>query len=105
MGNVEAGERYSFKEADISDWMFMRNGKIVGNETMRPLLKRMPKAEAARYRAMLESPKGLKFEGVDKAVRGGQFSACSFAAISLMKRLCHDVTERRRRRPHPGKGP
>jgi uncharacterized protein YegJ (DUF2314 family) len=26
--------------------MFMRNGKIVGGETIRPLLKSMPKADA-----------------------------------------------------------
>ena len=43
VGNVANGERYEFTEADISDWLFMRNGKMVGNETMRPLLKRMPK--------------------------------------------------------------
>jgi uncharacterized protein YegJ (DUF2314 family) len=36
--------------------MFMRNGKLVGNETMRPLLKRMPKEQADRYRAMYETP-------------------------------------------------
>lgn len=54
--SVQSGQRYDFGEADISDWMFMRNGKIVGNETMRPLLKRMPEAEAERYRAMLEAP-------------------------------------------------
>jgi len=53
---VKAGQRYEFKEADVTDWMFMRNGKIVGNETMRPLLKRMPADQAARYRQMLEKP-------------------------------------------------
>ena len=45
-----------FGEAQILDWSFMRNGKIVGNETMRPLLDRLPKAEADKYRAMLEAP-------------------------------------------------
>jgi uncharacterized protein YegJ (DUF2314 family) len=54
--NVRAGQRIDVAEAQISDWMFMRNGKIVGNYTMRPLLERMPPKEAARYRAMLESP-------------------------------------------------
>ena len=28
-----AGDVVEFKEADISDWMFMRNDKIVGGET------------------------------------------------------------------------
>ena len=54
--SVKNGQRYIFAEADVTDWMFMRNGKIVGNETMRPLLKRMPEAEARRYRSLLESP-------------------------------------------------
>ena len=45
-----------FKEADISDWMFMRNGKIVGGETIRPLLKSLPKANADALREKLETP-------------------------------------------------
>ncbi len=53
---VQAGQRYEFTEAEISDWMFMRNGKMVGNETMRPLLKRLPKEEADQYRQILETP-------------------------------------------------
>jgi uncharacterized protein YegJ (DUF2314 family) len=56
VNNVSAGERYTFADADISDWMFMRNDKIVGNETMRPLLKRLPKAQADEYRAMYAAP-------------------------------------------------
>jgi len=54
--HVKMGQRYEFGEADISDWMFMRNGKMVGNETMRPLLKRMPAAQAAQYKALMEKP-------------------------------------------------
>jgi uncharacterized protein YegJ (DUF2314 family) len=53
---VREGERYTFKDADISDWMFVRNGKIVGNETVRVLLKHMSPEEAAATRAMLETP-------------------------------------------------
>jgi uncharacterized protein YegJ (DUF2314 family) len=53
---VTNGQRYEFTDEQISDWMFMRNGKMVGNETMRPLLKHMPEQEAATYRNMLESP-------------------------------------------------
>lgn len=54
--NVRNGGRHAFTAAQISDWLFMRNGKMVGNETMRPLLKRMPKAQADGYRAMYETP-------------------------------------------------
>ena len=56
VGNVKEGDRYNFAEADITDWMFMRNGKIVGNATMRPLLKQMAPEEAEVYRKMLETP-------------------------------------------------
>ena len=52
----KAGDVAEFKEADISDWMFMRNGKIVGGETIRPMLKRMSKADADALRARMESP-------------------------------------------------
>lgn len=54
--SVKEGQRHQFTERDISDWMFMRNGKIVGNETMRPLLKTLPKEKADQYRRMLEKP-------------------------------------------------
>jgi uncharacterized protein YegJ (DUF2314 family) len=51
-----AGDLVQFAEADISDWMFMRNGKIVGGETIRPMLRLMPKADADALRARLETP-------------------------------------------------
>jgi len=51
-----AGDTTDFREADISDWMFLRNDKIVGGETLRPLLKSMPKADAEALRARLETP-------------------------------------------------
>jgi uncharacterized protein YegJ (DUF2314 family) len=53
---VRVGERIQIAEGQISDWMYMRAGKIVGNFTMRPLLKRMQPQDAARYRAMLADP-------------------------------------------------
>lgn len=53
---VKFGQRVEFDETQISDWMYRRDGKIVGNFTMRPLLARMPAAEAERYRAMLAEP-------------------------------------------------
>jgi uncharacterized protein YegJ (DUF2314 family) len=52
----KAGDLVEFKEAAISDWMFMRNGKIVGGETVKLLLKTMPKADADALRARMERP-------------------------------------------------
>ena len=50
------GDLARFTDADISDWMFMRDGKIVGGETIKPLLKSMPKRDADALRARMESP-------------------------------------------------
>ncbi len=54
--NVQIGEKREVKKAEISDWMFIRGGKLYGNYTMRPLLKTMPKQEAERYRSMFANP-------------------------------------------------
>ena len=51
-----AGDPAEFAQVDISDWMFLRNGKIVGGETIRVLLKAVPKADADDLRARLETP-------------------------------------------------
>jgi uncharacterized protein YegJ (DUF2314 family) len=53
---LRLGDRIEIVPDRISDWMYLRNGRIVGNFTLRPLLKRMPPAEAERYRAMLAEP-------------------------------------------------
>jgi uncharacterized protein YegJ (DUF2314 family) len=54
--SVKIGQRIDVADEQISDWMFMRNGKMVGNYTLRPLLKSMPPAEAAKLKAILEEP-------------------------------------------------
>jgi uncharacterized protein YegJ (DUF2314 family) len=54
--SVKLGDRVEIPEADISDWMYMRDGKMVGNETMKPLLKKMPAVEAERYKKMMVEP-------------------------------------------------
>jgi uncharacterized protein YegJ (DUF2314 family) len=54
-GNI--GDQVEFKQIDISDWMFMRNDKIVGGATIKALLKSMPKEEADAVRARMEQPK------------------------------------------------
>ena len=51
--NVKHGQKWKIKKSDISDWMFMRDGKMHGNYTLRPLLKTMPPEEAAQLRAIL----------------------------------------------------
>ena len=56
VGSVKIGQSWTAKMAEISDWMFMRNGKMYGNYTMRPLLKAMPEDEAAKYRSILADP-------------------------------------------------
>ncbi|MDX2309139.1 MAG: DUF2314 domain-containing protein [Hyphomicrobium sp.] len=53
---VRLGQPYTFTSAEISDWTFKRNGKLVGNETMRILLPRMSAEQAAVYRNMYETP-------------------------------------------------
>ena len=52
----DIGDQAEFEHADISDWMFMRNEKIVGGETIKLLLKSMPKEDADAMRARLEQP-------------------------------------------------
>jgi uncharacterized protein YegJ (DUF2314 family) len=54
--NVKLGQKWKIKKEDISDWTFMKNDKLYGNYTMRPLLKTLPLAEAAKYKAMLAEP-------------------------------------------------
>jgi uncharacterized protein YegJ (DUF2314 family) len=54
--NVRMGEKRKVNKAEISDWMFMRGGKLYGNYTMRPLLKTMPKEEAEKYQSMIAEP-------------------------------------------------
>ncbi len=54
--SVKIGETYKFAADKISDWTFKRNGKLVGNETMRALLGRMPAEQATAYRSMYETP-------------------------------------------------
>jgi uncharacterized protein YegJ (DUF2314 family) len=51
----ELGQRIQFKEAEIADWLFMRNGKIVGNETLKVLFERMPPEKAALFRSLYET--------------------------------------------------
>jgi uncharacterized protein YegJ (DUF2314 family) len=54
--NVKLGDRITVNEADISDWLYIRNEKMVGNYTLRVLLKTMPKDEVEQYKQKLADP-------------------------------------------------
>ncbi len=56
VASVKLGDRIEIPEADISDWLYVRGGKMVGNRTLVPLLKTMPEKEAAGYRKMMAEP-------------------------------------------------
>jgi uncharacterized protein YegJ (DUF2314 family) len=48
--NVKFGQEYSFPRSDISDWMYMANGKMQGNYTLRVIMKSMSEDEAAEIK-------------------------------------------------------
>ena len=56
VSNVQMGQKFKVKKSEISDWMYMKDGKMYGNYTMRPLLKTMPQEEAAFFQSMLAEP-------------------------------------------------
>ena len=53
---VSYGERVAVDPAIISDWLYYRDGKIVGGETIRVMLPHLEKKEAAAMRALLAEP-------------------------------------------------
>ena len=53
---VSYGERVAVDPDIISDWLYYRDGKIVGGETIRVMLPRLDKKEAAILRAQLAEP-------------------------------------------------
>ena len=54
--NVKPGDRITIDDADISDWLYMRDGKMVGNYTLRALFKKMPADDVKKYKQMLAEP-------------------------------------------------
>ncbi len=54
--SVKLGDRIEIPEADITDWLYMRDGKMVGNRTLKPLFKKMPAAEVERLKRMMADP-------------------------------------------------
>ncbi|MEW4451811.1 DUF2314 domain-containing protein [Bremerella sp. JC817] len=56
ISNVQMGQQWTVPKNEISDWMFIRDRKMHGNFTIRPLLKTFPEDEAAQFRAILAEP-------------------------------------------------
>jgi uncharacterized protein YegJ (DUF2314 family) len=54
--NVKFGQKWKSKKSEISDWLFMRDKKMHGNYTLRPLLKTMKKEEAQMWRSRFAEP-------------------------------------------------
>lgn len=50
---VKYGDRVAVAEDDIADWSFSRYGKIVGNETLRELVRRLPPKQAKGWAELL----------------------------------------------------
>lgn len=53
---VSKGERIEIPEDDISDWLFFRDGKMVGNYTMRAMFKYMPQEQVEQWKRQLADP-------------------------------------------------
>lgn len=47
---VKLGQTYSFSRGEISDWMYINNGKMQGNYTLRVELESMPARDAQAIR-------------------------------------------------------
>lgn len=54
--SVRLGDRMEIPEADISDWLYMRDDKMIGNHTVKPLFKQMPADEVKQLKAMMADP-------------------------------------------------
>ncbi len=51
--SVSAGQRITIKEDQISDWLYMRDEKMIGNYTLRVLMRTLAKAERQQLEDML----------------------------------------------------
>lgn len=48
--NTAMGRKVSVKKEEISDWLYIQDGRMMGNYTLRAALKKMPDKEAAAIR-------------------------------------------------------
>ncbi|MCA9236277.1 MAG: DUF2314 domain-containing protein [Planctomycetales bacterium] len=56
VANVRLGQEWSLAKDEISDWLYMKDGKMYGNYTVRPLLPSMPAEEAEFLKSILAEP-------------------------------------------------
>jgi len=56
--NAKLGQTVTIEKNKVSDWLYVRNGKMYGNYMLRPLLATMSEEEGAYYRSMLANPDG-----------------------------------------------
>jgi len=54
--SVKLGDEIQVPDDDVTDWLYMRDGKMVGNFTVRPLFREMPADEVERVKSMLADP-------------------------------------------------
>jgi uncharacterized protein YegJ (DUF2314 family) len=54
-----AGQKITFQQSDVVDWMYREDGKLIGNYTVCALLKNTPPEQAAEFRKQ----QGLDCEG------------------------------------------
>jgi uncharacterized protein YegJ (DUF2314 family) len=47
--NVKLGDKATIPKAEISDWMYLENGRLVGGETMRVLRDSLSPAEREQF--------------------------------------------------------
>lgn len=55
VASVKLGDRIEIPEAEIQDWFYMRGGKMVGNETIKPLFKMMP-GQTQQFKSFMADP-------------------------------------------------
>ena len=53
---VKLGQRIEVPEPDITDWLYIREGRMIGNYTLRAMFKTMPPAEAEAFGKKLGEP-------------------------------------------------
>lgn len=53
---MKLGDRIDIPQADISDWLYLREGKMIGNYTVKALFKQMPADEVERLKAVMGEP-------------------------------------------------
>ena len=53
---VKLGSRIEIPEADISDWMYMREEKMIGNQTLKPLFKQMSAEQVKQFKSIMAEP-------------------------------------------------